>query len=99
MGCPHDTDGRREGRHKYASTAMGLICSCGHWRENQHRVTLHLAMREDGGLHVTSSDLFGLCLSAKDRDAVWCDLGMALKYLLLKNHEWPEPSHAGETKQ
>lgn len=95
MSCPHDPDGEREGRHRHVTTPMGMICSCGHVLENQRRVTLHFALREDGGLQVRSDDLSGLVLSAQDRDAVWRDLGMAIKYLLARNHDWPEPTRPG----
>lgn len=51
---------------------------------------LRVEIDDTGRLLVFGGDgMPGLFLASSDHDAIWRDLGMALKYLLLRNHHWP----------
>ena len=53
---------------------------------------LRVEIDDEGRLLVFGDDktMPGLFLAHHDHDAIWRDLGMALKYLLLRNHHWPQ---------
>lgn len=51
----------------------------------ERTITLRVMDREDGGLRICSDDLPGLVLSSIDHDALWCDLGLAIKVLITHN--------------
>lgn len=67
-------------------------------RPKPYEMTIRVEIDEHGRLCVFGDEktMPGLYLAHADHDAVWRDLGMALKYLLLRNHDWPWPSKAGE---
>ena len=53
----------------------------------ERTITLRVMDRPDGGLRICSDDLPGLVLSSLDHDALWCDLGLAIKVLLTYDAE------------
>lgn len=57
-----------------------------------YEITISAEIDAEGRLLIRGGDSMpGMFLASADHDAVWRDLGPALKYLLLRNHEWPTP--------